>query len=365
MTNDIIPGSGPLAGLAVLRNVKRRRISSHDRRHGNRDYRIIEPGSRCTIADINGAGCIRHIWMTIGAKEPHWPRKIILRMWWDSSEEPSVEVPIGDFFGIGGGIVADFQSMPLNMSPENGRGFNCWFPMPFADGARIEIESLCAESYYHFWYVDYEEYDRPDARLGRFHAQWRREIETKGWGSPETSREELIGAMWDTPSDPGENFVILEAEGKGHYVGCNICVDQFVKQKNAWYGEGDDHIVIDGDEGAALWGTGTEDYFCTAWCPTTEYHGPYHGITRYSGYGWSNKNCLYRFHIEDPVFFEKSIRVSIEHGHANNLHNDYSSTAYWYQTLPRGPFPLLPGLEGLLPRDDEPLKWFSNDGRRK
>ncbi|MFC1607366.1 glycoside hydrolase family 172 protein [Candidatus Latescibacterota bacterium] len=356
-----IHGSGPLANLAVLRDVKRRRISSHDITHGNRDYRIMKSGDRLTIADINGPGCIRHIWMTLGAKEAGWPRKVVLRVWWDSQEQPSIEAPIGDFFGIGGGIVKNFQSLPLNMGPENGRGFNCYFPMPFAQGARIELESNCDEDYYQYYYIDYEEFSQPNRDLGYFHAQWRRENPTEGWGDPMMPKQELVEKQWDVPSDWRQNYVILDAQGKGHYVGCNLCVDQFEKQKNAWYGEGDDHILIDGDKGAALWGTGTEDYFNTAWCPTQEYDGPYSGITQFSGYGWSNKNCLYRFHIEDPVFFEQSLQVSIEHGHANHLWNDYSSTAYWYQTLPTGSFPELPDVEGRLPRKDETLKWYARD----
>ena len=110
-------GSGPLANLAVLRNVKRRRISSHDPRDGNRDYRITTPGERLAIADIQGPGCIRHIWMTISAREEGWARKIVLRAWWDGQDQPSIETPVGDFFGIGGGIVKNFQSLPLTMGP--------------------------------------------------------------------------------------------------------------------------------------------------------------------------------------------------------------------------------------------------------
>lgn len=360
-----IPGSGPLANLAVLRDVRRRRISSHDPRHGNRDYRVVQPGEKLVIADIRGAGCIRHIWMTLGAKEDAWPRKVVLRVWWDGQEQPSVEAPVGDFFGIGGGIVKNFQSLPLAMTPENGRGFNCYFPMPFAEGARIEIESNCDEPYFQYYYIDYEEFSRPNRDLGYFHGQWRRENPTEGWGDPSMTRQDLHEWFWDTPSDWRKNYVILEARGKGHYVGCNLCVDQYEKQKNAWYGEGDDHILIDGDEGAAIWGTGTEDYFNTAWCPTQEYHGNYSGLTQYSGYGWSHKNCMYRFHIEDPFFFENSIRVSIEHGEANSLWNDYSSTAYWYQTLPTAPFPAFPDLDGRLPRTDELIRWFAHEKVRR
>lgn len=357
-------GTGPLANLPVLRNVKRRRISSHDPRNGNRDFRVIEAGERFTLADIKSPGCIRHIWMTQGPKdwrkgsEENWPRKSIIRMFWDGQKQPSVEVPYGDFFGIGGGVVKNFHSLPLNMSPENGQGFNCFFPMPFAKNARIEIENNWQEPFVQYFYIDYEEFDKPNPELGYFHAQWRRTNPTEGWGDPLMTIEDMVAKLWDVPTDWRKNYVILEAAGKGHYVGCNICIDQFEKQMDAWYGEGDDHIVIDGDEGKVIWGTGTEDYFNTAYCPTQEYNGLYQGITQYSGYGWSGKNCLYRFHIEDPIFFEKSIRISIEHGHANTLNNDYSSTAYWYQTLPTGPFPKMLEVKDRLPRKDAQLLWF-------
>ncbi|MEQ1932823.1 MAG: glycoside hydrolase family 172 protein, partial [Fimbriimonadaceae bacterium] len=261
-------------------------------------------------------------------------------------EHPSVEVPVGDFFGIGNGVFKDFISLPLQMSPQDGRGMNCWFPMPF-DSARITLESECENRINVYFYIDYEEYSLPHGPdIARFHAQWRREAVTEGWLTERLDSENLWDIWSRKPNITGEdNYVILEAEGSGIYVGCNLNVDVFERQANDWYGEGDDMIFVDGEAWPpALHGTGTEDYFNMAFCPRTEYCAPYHGLTLYSGnseWPWSGKNSMYRYHIEDPVRFNKSIKVSIEHGHANKLSNDYSSTAYWYQLEPHSKFPQL------------------------
>ena len=158
-------------------------------------------------------------------------------------------------------------------------------------------------------------------------------------------------SSYQNPTGEG-NYVILDAHGRGHYVGCHLDIDVFERQVNDWYGEGDDMIFIDGH--LAMHGTGTEDYFNTAYCPRTEYCAPYHGLTLYSGtpeWPWSGRNSVYRYHIADPIHFHESIKVTIEHGHANKLSNDYSSTAYWYQLEPHRPFPSLPAVAKRLPRD--------------
>jgi hypothetical protein len=150
--------------------------------------------------------------------------------------------------------------------------------------------------------------------------------------------------------------VILDGPGGGHYVGCNLNIHNLRStQPEAfdWYGEGDDMIFVDGEPfPPSLHGTGTEDYFGTAWAPTQTYSSPYHGITLGGGPNWSGKSSLYRFHVEDPVRFERSIRVTIEHGHANRRSDDYSSTAYWYQAEPHQPFPPLADVGARLPRAD-------------
>ncbi len=357
----------PLGNLASLRDGRRRRASSWDQNGGNADFIILPPNEMATLCDVAGAGIIRHIWCTMATRDnPFYARTTVLRMFWDDAPTPCVEAPIGDFFGIGHAIVKDFWSLPLSMSPQDGRGFNCFFPMPFVSRARIEVANESDQGMIFYYYVDYEEHDRIDDNLARFHAQWHRENPTRGWGEGRYDDDpasghfgELRKKVWSTPNLDGEdNYVILEATGRGHYVGCNLNIDCFSRQMNDWYGEGDDMIFIDGDVWPpTLHGTGTEDYFNTAFSPRTEFCAPYHGVTVYSGtdeWPWKGKNSLYRFHIEDPIMFKKSIRVTIEHGHANSLSSDYSSTAYWYQTEPHAPFPTLLPAAARMPRPDVP-----------
>jgi hypothetical protein len=353
---DTMLGSSSLSGLPFLRDARRGRASSYDKTGGNADFWLLQPGETRTLAQIEGAGAVRHIWMTLASREDAFPRRSVLRMYWDGSLTPCVEAPTGDFFGIGHGITKEFWSLPLTMSPRDGRGFNCYFPMPFAEGARIDLTNDGERRLVAYFYVDYETYDRPLENAACFHAQWRRQNPTDGWGDdarPFADNPEYLREVFVTPNLTGEgNYVILEASGRGHYVGCSLNIDCFARQKNDWYGEGDDMIYIDGDSSPTLHGTGTEDYFNTAWSPQEEFCSPYHGLPLTSNEGWpyGGKHSMYRFHIEDPVHFHESIRVTIEHGHANEGSHDYSSTAYWYQTEPHAPFPALPLVAERLPR---------------
>jgi hypothetical protein len=353
-------GDSSLGGLARLRNgVRRERISSYDRTGGNRDWFTIAPDQKIAIADIEGAGCVKHIWMTMWCPEEAYARKIVLRAWWDGENQPSIECPVGDFFGIGHGIVKNFWSIPLQMSAQDGRAFNCWFPMPYASSARFEVHNESSTPTNLYFYIDYECYDQLEDEYGRFHAQWRRENPTTGFGDPArrfADDHDFMWEVWSVPNLDGKgNYLILDAEGKGHYVGCHLDIDCFARDKNDWYGEGDDMIFIDGESLPRLYGTGTEDYFNTAFGPCEEFCSPYQGITVNCGddeWPWRGKNSTFRYHIEDPILFEQSIRVTIEHGHANCLTNDYSSTAYWYQIEPHKPFPVLLPVAQRLPRPD-------------
>ncbi len=362
-------GFGSLANLPRLRRYQRRRLSSWDRSGGNHDWVSIAPGAAQVLGEIQGAGCVKHIWVTMASlpAEEHELRKTVLRMFWDGEQSPSVEVPLGDFFGVGFGLRRNFWSLPIQMSPEDGKSMNCWFPMPFARGARFELENQGEAQRIFYYYIDYEAYDALDPELARFHAWWNRRNPTAGTARQKGyTRKDYrldgrsgaglgLGGPWSEPNLTGaQNYRILEAQGRGHYVGCNLNVDVFERQVNDWYGEGDDMIFIDGE----LWpprlhGTGTEDYFNTAFCPTQEFSAPYHGITVYSGseaWPWGGKNSMYRFHVEDPIAFEQSIRVTIETGHDNALANDYSSVAYWYQLDRHSPLPPLPPVDERLPR---------------
>ncbi|MDA1192151.1 MAG: DUF2961 domain-containing protein [Candidatus Poribacteria bacterium] len=335
--------TSPLDGLATLRTARTKRISSYDRTGGNSDRIPIEPGETAVLADIEGSGIIKHIWFTIAHGDAMYRRNMILRMYWDGQEHPSVEAPVGDFFGQGFGEHYNYVSLPLAAAPVGGRGLNCYFPMPFSKGARIEIENdsdeQCRSFYY---YVDYEEHDSIGDDQARFHAWWNREL------TDPTENESQGGLLQKT--DEG-NYLFLEAEGRGHFVGLNYYVQS---PTPIWYGEGDDMFLVDGEPwpGSAH-GTGTEDYFNMSWCPKEPYQHPYFGFGRINeNIGWLGRTHCYRFHLEDPVMFTKSLRASIEHGHSNALTLDMSTVAYWYQTLPSKPFPTILERAGRQPQRD-------------
>jgi hypothetical protein len=336
--------------LPLLVDVTSHRASSWDRSGGNDDFAIIAPGAVLPFAEIAEPGVIRHLWLTAESADQQFLRKVVLRAFWDGEATPSIEVTLGDFFGMGHAMTRTFWSLPLQMSPEDGRGFNCWFPMPF-DAASISVENQADRPVTLFFYVDYELTGvRAAPDLGRFHAEWRRQA-CVGIEQGDLSDEAFLRGGTNLTGD--DNYVVLEAEGRGHYVGCNLNIENrrdVPLNVFNWYGEGDDMIFVDGEPfPPSLHGTGTEDFFNAAFCPTEAYSSPYHGIILPGGRNWSGRMSLYRFHLEDPIRFRTSIRVTIEHGHANRRSDDYSSTAYWYQTEPHRPFPALPPVEQRLP----------------
>jgi len=180
---------------------------------------------------------------------------------------------------------------------------------------------------------------------------WRREV-TKG--IEEKGMSNALFSFSGKNTTGADNYLILDARGRGHYVGCNINIHNLRATREwNWYGEGDDMIFIDDEPWPpSLHGTGMEDYFSCAWCPTQEYHGLYNGILLGGGPNWSGKVSYYRYHVQDPIMFERSIRVTIEHGHNNHRSDDYSSTAYWYQTEPHNPWKPMAQVEGRLPLPD-------------
>jgi hypothetical protein len=335
-------GSTSLRDLARLREGRSRRASSYDRSGGNRDHLVIAPGDTAELAAIEGAGCVTHIWTTIACRDPFHLRKLVLRMWWDGETEPSVEAPVGDFFGLGHAQHTYFVSLPLQMFD---RGFNCWFPMPFAQGARLTVQNESDEQAVYYYYVDYEQYDSLEADAARFHCQWRRE--NPALVQPPDALDERQQRLNTTGKD---NYLVLEATGRGHYVGCHLDVDL---PEPGWWGEGDDMFFIDGETWPpSLHGTGTEDYFCGAWnynALQQPFCAPYFGYHFKTNADYTGKHSQYRYHIEDPVRFQRSLRFSIEHGHANDRQGDWSSTAYWYQTEPHQRFPALLPAEQRLP----------------
>ncbi|MBD3411232.1 MAG: DUF2961 domain-containing protein [Ignavibacteriales bacterium] len=339
-----------MSELTRLKNdVKTIRVSSYDTTGNNYDYfKNIEPGETRTIMDVAGAGVVSHIWITIAPAPPKISRNdIVLRMYWDGEETPSVESPIGPFFGQGWDEKYVFVSLPLAAGPKDGLALVSYFQMPFADGARMEIENQSEETITNFYYyIDYYEKESLPEDVGRFHALYRHETTE---ALPDGENE--WAALGDPEENPtgAENYVVCEIEGRGHYVGVNYYVHSPTPM---WYGEGDDMFFIDGEPfPPSLHGTGTEDYFNTAWCPQEELYHPFYGYPRVNEqFGWMGRTHVYRFHITDPVYFDESLLFSIEHGHNNALTLDLSTVAYWYQSEPHKPFPPLPSVEERAPK---------------
>ncbi len=323
---------GLLQGLATAQDYRSARVSSYDRSGGNKDSLTLRPGETAVLADLKGPGAIHHIWVTIAA-EPFYGRKLVLRMYWDGETSPSVEAPVGDFFGVGHGLNRNLRSLPINNSSE-GRARNAYWAMPFARSARVTVTNEGKQEVPAFYYyIDYRQAAGLPAGTPTFHAQYRQEF----------------------PVVPGRNYLILEARGRGHYVGCSLNV---LQKGSGWWGEGDDMIFVDGEAAPSLHGTGSEDYFSDAW-GMREGHGLFYGCPlQEEDFQAGSKASVYRFHIPDPVPFRESIRVTIEHGHANDRADLVSSTAFWYQAEPHQAFPALPAVEIRLPYALEPPEGF-------
>lgn len=322
--------------IATLKNYQSKRISSFDRSGKNADRLVIKPGETAEIARIKGAGIIKHIWITISCKDPMLRRNAILRMYWDGEKSPSVECPIGDFFGQGWGEKYNMVTLPLAVAPKEGNALNCYFPMPFSDGAMITVENQSDEQINAFYYyVDYEEHEAVSPDLGRFHAFWNRELTEP---LPEGENEWSTLGKQEANTDGERNYVIADIKGKGHFVGINYYMDS---PSPMWYGEGDDMFFIDGEKWPpSLHGTGTEDFFNSSWCPKEIYLHPFFGYARVNNQtGWLGRTHCYRFFLESPIAFNESLRATIEHGHNNCLTFDLVTVAYWYQKEPHKPFP--------------------------
>jgi hypothetical protein len=292
----------------------------------------IEPGTTFTVAEINEAGTIQHIWMT---PTGNW-RLSILRIYWDDEKDPSVEVPVGDFFAMGWGKYARISSLAVCVNP--GSGFNTYWPMPFRRKARITMENLDTKPMRLYYQIDYTQAPVPkDAAY--FHAQFRR----------------------TNPLPAKQVYTIVDGvQGKGQFVGTYMA---WGVHNNGWWGEGEIKFYMDGDgEFPTINGTGTEDYFNGAY--DFEVNGKYEEFTSpYSGlpqvirpdglYQSQERFGLYRWHIVDPVRFDHDLRVTIQDlgwqsgGRYLPLTDDISSTAFWYQTEPHAAFPKLPGPDQL------------------
>ena len=317
-----------LFAMARLRNYKARRSSSWDRTGKNADWVVVEPGQTATLLDIKGAGVITHVWFTINSQDQMHLKNLVLRAWWDGENSPSIEVPIGDFFGLGLGEYFVYQSALLAVAPV--KALNSYFKMPFSSAARMTVANEGkAPTRSLYFAIDYIEVPSLPQDLGRFHAQYRQSAPCK---AVESDGKNLDGKS---------NYVFFEATGRGHFVGVTQSV---LQNQNGWFGEGDDMIFVDGDEQPTINGTGTEDYFNGAWGYGGETYSYLHIGTPYivDPARIGGRYCQYRWHYESPIAFEKSIKATIEHGTADNRSDDFYSTAYWYQTEPHAAFPALP-----------------------
>ena len=337
-----------LIAQARLRNYKSRRSSSWDRTGANADAVPVEPGASATLLDVSGAGVITHVWFTISSDDPHHLKNLVLRAWWDGESTPSVEVPIGDFYGMGLGEYFTYQSALLAVAPI--KALNAYFQMPFEKSARITLTNegpIRTDSLY--FAVDYVTLPSLPSGIARFHAQYRQAAPNKGWTDNwKSNGDDLVNNKENL--DGKDNYVFFEATGQGHFVGVTHAIEQ---NQDNWFGEGDDMIFIDGDTLPTINGTGTEDYYNGAWDfggqPFAYMHNGAPVISdpheRIGG-----RYCLYRWHIESPITFEKSIKVTIEHGHANHRSDNFYSVAYWYQTEPHAAFPALPAAGERIPK---------------
>jgi len=290
-------------------------------------YVHIEPNKTFTLAEIEGPGAIQHIWMTTTGHN----RFTILRIYWDGEKTPSVECPVGDFFACGWGPFAQISSLAVCVNP--GSGFNCYWPMPFRKRCKITMTNIAEKSMTLYYQIDYTLTDvTNDAAY--LHAQFRRV----------------------NPLPYKQVYTILDGvQGQGHYVGTYMC---WGVNNDGWWGEGEIKFYIDGDKKfPTICGTGTEDYFCGSYCfkvtdKYTTFTTPYAGmpqVIRPDGeYKANTRFALYRWHIMDPVRFEKDLKVTIQAlgwrsgGRYLPLKDDISSVAFWYQTEPHASFPKLP-----------------------
>jgi hypothetical protein len=348
---------GELAKLGC--GVRSRRFSSYDRTGGNADNWPLPAGETRVLAEMPGPGCVRHLWMTTSENDSNL-RRLVLRLYWDGEETPSVQCPLGDFFGLGHAKATYFTSLPLQAFY---LGLNCWFPMPFASGAKITVTNDSPQDSFLYFYVDYQEWDEMPEGMGRFHANWRRELVVDK-GCPTGTDDRGRANRLNTTGD--DNYLVLDATGKGHYVGCALHLDT---NQPGWWGEGDDMFFVDGEPWPPnLHGTGTEDYFCGAWnyAQLGQVHcTPYYGYSFKGNSDYTGKHSQYRFHVEDPVYFERSLRFSLEHGHANDKQGDWTSTAYWYQVGRTQPLPEVGAFEDRIPYAFGGLERWPGKDRRE
>jgi D-arabinan exo alpha-(1,3)/(1,5)-arabinofuranosidase (non-reducing end) len=313
------PDSGLMAELAQPKQFEARRESSAKKDLAmNMDREPIEPGETTVLGELEGPGAITHLWCFAHTQNPLFSRALVLRIYWDGAEHPSVEAPLGDFFAVGHGGYANVNSAVVSVTAF-GRSRNCFWNMPFRKSARVTITNESTEHrIYGLWYkLNWRKYDALPDDTPYFHARYRQEC----------------------PAKPGD-YTILETEGRGHYVGTVLSVQQMDR---GWFGEGDERFYIDGEDYPSLSGTGTEEYFGYAW-GLRPFDGAYFGVPLFDGHYPGDRASAYRWHLLDPIPFKKSLKLTIEHYGGLTLENLdwvggffettdwFSSVAFWYQT---------------------------------
>ncbi len=286
-------------------------VSSYDTTGGNRDRLEIAAGATAALLDIAGPGVIQRIWITVSSSDPHYLRRIALEMYWDGESEPSVSVPLGDFFG-NGFDKRHYASLLMGVSSG---GFYCYVPMPFRERARIVVRNGTGREidafYYHIGLVQVEGLPRD---VPTFHARWNRDIRT----------------------DTDEPHEVIAAVGSGRFIGMSMNAESY--RDNLEFLDGDEFFYVDGEFRGQ--GTGTEDYFNGGWYfQHGEFEAPFHGVVVKDD--TLGRIAAYRWHVLDPIAFEDSIRIELEHGQDNVEVADYATVAYWYQTEPHAAFPAL------------------------
>lgn len=297
----------------------------------NADSDKFAIGESKTIAVLQGPGKIAHIWMTPNSMDIRHPRAFVLRIYWDGAEVPSVEVPLGDFFAVGNGMRATVNSLPVKVS-SYGRGYNCYWQMPFREAAKItltnESDKEPASCYYQ---IDWVRLDEPPETTMYFHARYRQEY----------------------PPEMGKPYTVFLGQGRGHYVGTVLSSQNAIGH---WFGEGDDMFWIDGEKQPSLQGTGTEDYINEAWNMRV-HSGLYTGCTVFEPRAPDARVSAYRWHIADPIIFQKSLKFQIERrGFVMNSQGEvvspsasrpdfWSSVSFWYQDTIAQPWCKFPPYE--------------------
>jgi len=339
---------GFLPSYARSQSYKSLKQSSYDRTGGNSDRWPIPAGGSYELFNSSGPGVITHIWFTIAAPGVNHLKEIVIRMYWDGNSKPSVEVPVGDFFGLNLGQYFNYQSEFLNCSSI--KALNCYFAMPFRKSARITATNEGSQEGSSFYSnIDYQVVRSLPEDVLYFHAQCRQAApatpSTNDW---KTNRD--ANRLLNT--DGKSNYVYAETRGQGHLMGVTLGV---LQNQEFWMGEGDEMIFIDDESKPAIIGTGSEDYFCGAW----DFGGRDAAIAfahLYNGAQFiqsaertGGRYCLYRWHADNPVTFTRYLKHTMEHGHANHRADNFYSVCYWYQTQPYTDFPPLAPVADRIP----------------